>query len=185
MKTILLILLSLSLGFFATADQSAEVQCNIQNYQDFIYKHGEHNCYLRWVYFRNRAFYTLFGFIQIPANLSGANFEGADLVGADFTWADLQRANLRDADLRGVSFYDADLEGADLRGAKFQKKEGLTEIELRYFKGIMGLNTEYFRFEKEHFQGANFRRANLHKALVTQEQAEYLKKQGLSGFVVE
>ena len=37
METIL-ILLSLSLGSFATADQPAEGQCNIENYQDFIKK---------------------------------------------------------------------------------------------------------------------------------------------------
>ena len=46
MKTIL-ILLSLSLGSFAIADQQAEVQCNIENYKDFIDKPDTHHCNLR------------------------------------------------------------------------------------------------------------------------------------------
>ena len=190
MKTILLLLSFVFVSSCVTSGLKARAvaseSCNAENYQDFIYKQGKHNCFLRWVHFRNRAFYTLFGFIQIPANLRGANFEGADLVGADFTGADLRGANLREADLRGVSFYEADLEEADLRGAKFQKKEDLTEQELRDWEmsGRYWGNTETLRFDAEHFQGANFRRANLQKALVTQEQAEYLTAQGLSGFVV-
>ena len=109
MKTILLILLSLSLGFFATADQSAEVQCTIENYQDFIDRQGVHKCDLRV-----------------------ANLRGADLIGA----------NLQEADLFGVDLRGANLEGADLIGA------------------------------------------NLQGAKVTPSQAEYLRAQGLSGFVV-
>ena len=79
MKTIL-ILLSLSFGSFAIADWPAEVQCNIENYKDFIDKPDTYHCNL---------------------------------------------------------------------------------------------------------QEANLYKANLRRAKVTKEQAEYLKKQGLSGFVVE
>ena len=86
MKTIIFILLSLSLGSFVTADQSseganlsadrlvpadqsAEVQCNIENYQDFIKKHGLHNCNLR------------------EADLTGADLREANLIGANLILA--------------------------------------------------------------------------------------------------
>ena len=131
---IILILLSLSLGSFATADQSAEVQCNIENYQDFIHKPGVHVCNLR------------------EADLTEEDFRETNLIGAQ-----LQMANLAGADLKGADLQMANLAGADLTGVDLRE----TALPLMYlFKAI------------------------LTGAKVTQEQAEYLKAQGLSGFVV-
>ena len=84
----LFILLSLGLSSFATADQNAEVQCNIKNYKDFIKKPGIHNCNLQgadlWMRY-----------------LRGANLQGADLTGANLPFADLEEADLQVAILHG------------------------------------------------------------------------------------
>ena len=104
MKT-LLILLSLSLSFFAIADQNAEVQYTIENYQDFINKLGIHNC-----------------------NLQDADLRGVDLQEAKLIGADLRGAFLQDADLRGANLLGADFTGAKVtqRQAEYLKAKGLS-----------------------------------------------------------
>ena len=102
----LFILLSLGLSSFATADQNAEVQCNIKNYKDFIKKPGIHNCNLQgadlWMRY-----------------LRGANLQGADLTGANLPFADLEEADLQVAILHGAeNLKTVDFRGANLRGTK-------------------------------------------------------------------
>ena len=114
MKKIIL-LGSLSLSFFAYAN----IECDIENYQDFIHRLGVHDCVL----------------------------EEADLVGVDLREADLRRADLENTNFSRANLQQADLSGADL-------------------------------------ENTNFSNANVQRAKVTQEQADYLTEQGLSGFVV-
>ena len=160
MKTIL-ILLSLSLGFFATT----KIQCNIENYQDFINKPGIHNCNLREVSFRDGPFvYSLFEVISMITNKAPlmVDLKWANLKGADLQDADLERANLIGADLSW-----ANLKGADLTGAWLYKS--------------------YVRVEdlfNTYLYGTKFKGADLTGAVVTQRQAEYLSSKGYKGFVV-
>ena len=136
MKTIL-ILLSLSLGYFATADQSAEVQCNIENYQNFIDKPGVHNCNLRGA--------DLSYAILYKANLKGADLRGANLEGANLRFANLEEAYLFRATLRGADLTGANLEGAyflqtvDLEGANLERAK-VTESQAYHLrkKGLSG-----------------------------------------------
>ena len=100
MKTIL-ILLSLSLGSFVTADQQAEVQCNIENPQDYKPALHRHQCSLIGADFSYR---NLESVIFFGADLSHANFTGAIAVDADFKRAELHEADFAGADLRGAQF---------------------------------------------------------------------------------
>ena len=104
MKTIL-ILLSLSLGSFATADQSAEVQCTIENYQDFIDKPGLHVC-----------------------NLQDADLRGADLFNADLRGADLQYAKLQGANLRFVRFRGAKVKPEQAKYLRAKRLSGFVIV---------------------------------------------------------
>ena len=66
------------------------------------------------------------GWIDMRANLRGADLRGADLRGADLrdadlTGADLRKADLREANLRGANLRGADLWGANLRGADLRE----------------------------------------------------------------
>ena len=178
MKTILF-LLSLSLVFFVTADQTAEGQCNIENYRDFISKPGVHKCDLESEILKDK---YLFDMMESPldypfanfsganlrfaelreANLPGADFSKADLTGAILIVANLTGANFTGADMVGVNLYRANLTGADFRGA---------DLTFAYLI-------------KADLTGADFRGADLTRAKVTPEQAKYLKAQDLSGFVV-
>ena len=160
MKTIIF-LLSLSLGFFATA----KIQCNLENYQDFIDKPGVHNCNLRGMIFRDEPFvYSLFEVISMITDKTPlmVDLKWANLKGADLQDADLERANLIGADLSW-----ANLKGADLTGAWLYKS---------YVRVGDLFNTYLY--------GTKFKGADLTGAMVTQRQAEYLTAQGFSGFIV-
>ena len=164
MKAIL-ILLFLSLSFFATADQSAEVQCNIENYQDFIDKLGVHSCNLRGMIFRDEPFvYSLFEVISMITNKAPlmVDLKWANLKGADLQDADLERANLIGADLSW-----ANLKGADLTGAWL-------------YKSYVRVGDLFYTY----LYGTKFKGADLTEAIVTKPQAKYLTAKGLSGFVV-
>ena len=100
MKTIH-ILLFLSLGSFVTADWPAEVQCNIENPQDYKPSLHHHQCSVKGADFSYK-------------NLEGVTFFGADLSHANFT-----RAIAVDADFKTANLREADFAGADLRGAQF------------------------------------------------------------------
>ena len=86
-----------------------KVQCNIENYKDYMKKPGCHKCDLRGA--------DLAGADFRGANLWRWDFEGADLSGADFEGADLSGAVLEDADLSGANLSDVCLRGALLKGA--------------------------------------------------------------------
>ena len=91
------------------------------------------------------------------AYLQGANLQEADLHGADLFWSNLRFANLQGAKLRFANLQEADLQGANLQGANLQG------AKLRF---------------------ANLHDVNLQGAKVTKQQAEYLKSENRSGFVV-
>ena len=90
-----------------------------------------------------------------------------DLRGEILIAVVLPGANLRGADLRGADLLLADLTGADLRGADLYKAD-LREADLR------GAD----------LTGADLTGVNLNNTKVTQDQADYLKSKGLSGFMV-
>ena len=79
-------------------------ECNADNYLDFIYTPGVHNCDLREVDFREK-------------DLSGANFKGADC---------------READFRGAILIGADFSDADCSYAKFQNVEAFRNSKWSY-----------------------------------------------------
>ena len=85
------------------------------------------------------------------------NLREASLWGAILAGANLRGADLSFASLRGTILVGADLRGAILAGAKLQYAD---------------------------LTNADFKGANLSMAKVTQRQAEYLTKQGVSGFIV-
>ena len=91
------------------------------------------------------------------------NFIGQNFQGKDFKRSELISAQFRGADLRGTDWQDSrspdmDWRGADARGSVLIGMD-LTKIKLH---GV-----------------------DVRGAIVTKEQAEYLKSQGFSGFFVE
>ena len=132
MKTILL-LLFLSLGYFAQADKSAEVQCTIENYKDFIDKPGLHVCNLRGADLTEEDFRET---NLIGAQLQMANLQGADLTGADLQMANLQGADLTGADLRETSLPLMYLFKAILIGAKVTQAQA-EYLRRRGFSGFV------------------------------------------------
>ena len=80
---------------------NTQSECNADNYMDFIYTPGVHNCDLREVDFSEK---DLSGANFREAILSGANFKEANCSEADFTWAILRRADFSDADCSYATF---------------------------------------------------------------------------------
>ncbi len=149
---LIITLLFLSLGAFSYGQN--EATCNIDNYKDYIYTPGDHQCDLEGAFlFRmNLSYANLQGADLQRVNLYRANLQWANLSGAYLYRANLQRANLQGADLQRVNLYRADLQGANLQGADLQ--------------------------------GANLRSANFTNAKVDPDLGAYLTSQGVSGFVV-
>ena len=166
MKAIIFLLSFIFVSFCVTSGVKtravASEKCNIENYQDFINKPGIHNCDLRGANLKNEDFSF--------DNLKGADLRGAKLPKNTMYGADLAGADLRELDLRGVSLHavnltGADLREADLRGVSLQKlKPGLKKVQVWF--------------------APDLREADLRGAKVTRSQADYLRTQGLSGFVV-
>ena len=182
MKAIILLFILVSLSSCVTSGVKARAVasegCNIENYKDFIDTPGDHKCDLRWGVFRDKSFSSLFGLIDAPVNLSGANLEGANLREANLEGADLLRANLEGAILQFVNLQFANLEGANLREANLEGADLLRA-------NLKGADLTRADLRKADLTRADLRKADLRGAKVTQEQADYLRAQGLSGFVVE
>ena len=106
--------------------------------------------------------------IFFKMSLAGEDLTRMDLRGEDLESAKLAVANLHGADLRGVDLVGADLREADLRLADL-RGANLRDADLRW----AGL------------AGADLRGAILTGARVIPSQAEYLRTQDISGFVVE
>ena len=161
MKAIILFFILVSLSSCVTSGVKtravASEKCNIDNYKDFIDKRGVYNCDLQGVIFRDESVYSLFGLIDAPADLRGANLRRANLANANLEYANLEGADLRGAYLYKAYLYKANLEYADLRWAYLRG----ADLHNAYLDG-----------------------ANLTEAKVTPLQAKYLKLKGLRGFVV-
>ena len=167
MKTILILLFSFV--FVSSCVTSgvktravASEKCNIDNYKDFINKPGVHRCDLQGADLQEANFER--------ENLEGANFEDADLEKADLQYANLEGAIFTDASLKWADFLGANLRGADFRGANLR---GASFIGADLYKAdLRGANLKRIWFDKD---------TNLRKAIVTKEQAEYLRSKGLYG----
>ena len=104
---LIITLLFLSLGSLSYGQNDAETTCNIDNYRDYIYTPGNHQCDLR------------------DANLSRADF----FRGANFSYANLFRANFSYANLRSTNLTRAKLWGGEVaRGGFVQSEFDLGEV---------------------------------------------------------
>ena len=147
------------------------------------------------------------------ADLRGANLEGGDLRNAILEGADLSNTDLRETRVgiimvsnpgghrpkiglmkyfKEKNFQEADLSHADLTKADMYKailpEASLIEADLREIRGYK-INLSFSILQDANLQGVDLRgaqweRAVLKGAKITKRQAKYLKKQGLSGFVV-
>ena len=111
------------------------------------------------------------------SSLEEADLSNLYLIGVDLQGRNLQKANLFGADLQnaraeGANFRGAKLELADLRGARLQGAN------------FTGANLVLADLRRAILRLANFTGANLRDTKVTFSQARYLRRQGLSGFVV-
>ena len=86
------------------------------------------------------------------ANLSGANLSGANLSDANLSGANLSGANLRDADLSGANLSRADLSGANLSRANLSEAD-LIEADLSgaNLSGAKELNTVTYNEQTSFF----------------------------------
>ena len=106
--------------------------------------------------------------LKEPSSLIKAEiFSKSSLEKADLSWLNLQGVDLQGRDLKKALLFGADLRGANLREAILE-----------------GANLRVADLIGADLQGAKFQGAKLELARVTQEQADYLTAQGLSGFVV-
>ena len=131
------------------------------------------------------------------ANLEEAILEEARMSSAIFERANLYKANLKNADLWRTVFYKANLEEANLQGARLYRTDftqaNLKKADLRGVKlhetvlrhtDLTEAILEGLNLYNADLTGAKLDGAKLDGAKVTKKQAEYLRKQGLSGFVV-
>ena len=112
--------------FMAFGQPGASQVCDKENYQEFIYKFGIHNCDLSGTNF--------VGADLFRTNLSGANLTNADLGEADLFGVDFTGANLSEANLVGADILEADFTGANLTNTKVDPEQA----EYLTAKGISG-----------------------------------------------
>jgi len=96
---------------------NTQSECNADNYMDFIYTEGTHNCDLRGADLREK-------------DLSGANFKGADCREADFWLTRLNKADFTGANCAGANF-----DRAIARETIF-KDTNLQDAEMRWVLGV-------------------------------------------------
>ena len=115
-------------------------------------------------------------------NLNGANLFRSSLQSSELAEAKLQNAKLIEANLQRVGLVWANLENAILDGANLER----ANLRWAILKGadFTRTNLRYAILVGANLERANFTEADLTGATVTQKQAEYLKSQGRSGFVV-
>ena len=82
---------------------SQDLECNDENYEEFIFNNGKTKRLIRDT--------------DEGCQLEGIDLRGKDLTKANLTLANLKNAKLNNTNLTFASFKDADLRGADLRGA--------------------------------------------------------------------
>ena len=117
-------------GFlFVSALAFSQSECNADNYMDFIYTEGTHNCDLREADLRQK-------------DLSEANFKGADCRGADF-WL----SRLSEADFTGANCAGANFDRTIVHGTIF-KDTNLQDAEMRWLYDV--------DFFSDYFDGAIF-----------------------------
>ena len=136
---------------------NTQSECNADNYMDFIYTPGVHNCDLRGIDFSEK-------------DVSGWNFAGAFLSGADFTEADCSGANFFRANLTGTNFQgakcsEADFDRSILTETNF-KEADLQDTQMRW---VLMVRTD---FRGANLKGAIFFRTSFMYAIYNPEDLD-------------
>ena len=119
------------------------------------------------------------GGILESANLRGSDFTALNMFFSNLRYADATNADFTSANLTQAILTKAILDGAILIGAKLNGAR-LERVDLTK---VIGLEmADWKNLPHDHYDP--YTKTNLLGAKVTKEQAEHLKKQGVSGFVV-